>query len=526
MKNNNSQEIRALEIKAILSQPRQKFQGVGAGIHDKVLYYGTNVHHNKKELTAIITSDRKIYFFWDDENDEIRDEFGLNFRYDFFGDLLKYDVSNETIKNFLENKETKTSIKEAFYIILEKQKTLVWHYEPGYSEAIACDILSSYFIPIFASKGRAFFNADAGFGKTQQLSVYAGLSFHPLLSGNMSGASIYRIIESIKPTILVDDFDKIPEEQKTSFDQSLRVGYKKGLKAIRTDDKRPIGFDLYSHMVINNIGGMDEVSESRCTKHNLMKCPNNFNPKEAQDETDKWQNDRDRLWVCGLSNWKEVQENYKTIKIDKLRNRELERDKATLTIAKMVSPVIYEKVLSYLLKCNEERAKTEVEYDWFFQVVKWWKTQKCPLWIKPATIAEEIASDCIASSEEDFSYKKQLKSLAWHIGKNMKKFPIIKTRLMNGYCEYYLTEENWKRIVRAKGWEVVFELVEQSPLTTPTTLTTLTTPNTPKKEDKNCENEEMPLNASMGEKVGVLGVLSGLSGDKGATGKEKKEAVS
>ena len=494
-------EMKDLQIKAILgTQKRQPFMGAGAGIHKGEMYYGTNIFHGRNDKTAVLTSDRKLYVDWGENENDIRDIFELNYRFDFFGDLLDYDISYEAIKAFLDGKEKDLGLKACYEIILAKQKECVWHYAEGFHETIACSILSTYYIPVFAAKGRDFFNADMGFGKTQELAVYSGLAFHPLSSGNMSGASVYRVIESIKPTILIDDYDKIPEEQKQCFDQSLRVGYKRGLKAIRADDKRPMSFDLYSHMVINNIGGLDEVSESRCTKHNLLKCPEDFNPPAAQEEAPKWQKERDALYTCGLLHWKEVQAAYNTIKVP-LRNRYLERDKATLTIASMVAKDVYDKVMAYIQATNTTREKKDLENDWAYQLLKHWKELPQPCWKKPAELAEEIASVCLTSEKPTSEkpnpyYKKDLKGLSWHVGKFLNKFPIIETKMASGYMTYYLTEENWLRIVKAKGLEIMFALADVSTLTTLTTPTPLSTTTTP-------ENSQ---------KSGVLGVLSGGKG--------------
>jgi len=183
-------EQRDFNIKALLSQKRQPFQGVGAGFHNGVLYYGTSIQDNGKDKTAVITSDKKIYVAWNPEHDEIKNIFGLNYRFDFFGDLLKYDISYKAVNAFLYGEPEDVGLKGAYDLIFEKQRHYVWHPDAGYHETISCSILSTYFIQVFASKGRDEFVAEKESGKTQQLNVYTGLVFHGLPSGNISGASV------------------------------------------------------------------------------------------------------------------------------------------------------------------------------------------------------------------------------------------------------------------------------------------------------------------------------------------------
>jgi hypothetical protein len=477
------QEQRNFAIKSLLAQKRVPFQGVGAGLHNDEMYYGTTIYNDSKELTAIVTSEKKIYIAWSEEKDEIKNKFGLNYRFPFFGDLLKYDWSYKSINRFLYDKPEDSGIKKAFDMILKKQKHFVWHPDPGYHETIACSILSTYFIPVFASKGRDLFNAELESGKTQQMNVYAGLAFHPVFSGNISGASIYRIIESVKPTSLTDDFDKVPDEQKTSFDQSYRTGYKKGMKAIRSDDKRPMGFDLYAHQVVNNIGGLDDVSESRSCKHTLMKCPETFNAPEIENEIDKWHEERDLLYTCGLLHWKEVQEAYNSLKETSLKNRALEIDKANLAIAKLAG--VYDKVLGYITANNVRRKMQDLGTNWFYQVLVWWKDHAIDKWTSAATAADGIVDVCIDLQADSPYYKKERRTLVWHIGKFLGRYPIIKSKMSRGTKQYFMTEKVWRQVVRARGFEQVFNLSDLCPPPTPHTPQQPPTPLTPLKKGGN-----------------------------------------
>lgn len=500
-------------VKALLSQDRRKFQGIGTGVLNNVFYIGTSIDDN----TAIITNKHEVFMRWNNKSDEIKEQFGLDYRFEFWGDLLEFDWSYSSIQEFLFNLELESpGLPKCFEAILEKQKQFIWHFQKGYHETIACSILSTYFMPVFPTKGRDFFNAQMGSGKTQQASIYAGLAFHALPSGNISGASVYRVIESIKPTIIVDDYDKIPEEQKQQFEQSLRVGYKKGLKAIRADDKRPMGFDLFAHMVLNNIGGLDEVSENRCTKHSLMKCPDDFKAENLQNEIEKWQAIRDMLYTTALFEWEKVKDCYNALQVPALSSRDLERDKATLTIANLCD--CYDLVLEYLLESNRVRKITAVEDDWFYHLLKWWNGLiVLPKKYSAKDMANNIAWECLGNPED----KEKIRSLAWHIGKFLSSYPIIKTSIYEGSKVYELTQENLWRIASAKGYN---EMLGVSPPTPPTQPNQLNTPNPPNTLKKDIEKPKIGLNADLEHSGGGYGGYGGDRGQEGLISEKPKEA--
>ena len=502
-----NQELLSKNIKSLIENPdvyealqkkKNKSQGIGAGIWNNTLYFGTTIDVGGKERTAIITSNKKVYVNYGRKNEkgnEIKKLFGLNYRFEFFGDLVNFDWSNESISEFIFGTPEDIGILGCYELILEKEKKYVWHPQEGYHETIACDILSTYFIPLFSSKGRTFFNAEKGSGKTQQSNIYAGLAFHPLFSGNISGASTYRIIESVKPTLIIDDFDKIPEEQKISFDQTLRVGYKKGARAIRTDDKRPIGFDLFSHMIINNIYGLDDVSESRCSKHILERCPTKFNAIDIENAINDWQKERDLLYTNALLHWEEVKETYDNLEVPELFGRERERDSATLAIAKLVG--VYDKVKNYLILNNGKRSESDLENDFAYHLLFYIKNElEREEYVEKTAkdFAEAISNECITIPHDSQFYKKEAGKLAWQIGKLFTRMEhAVPSGMTMGRKRYKVDKISLERIAWSKGYSSALGL--DKPELAPPNPTNTT----------NYTNQPNPPNLT--EKTGGQGVL-------------------
>lgn len=537
------------DVYQALEKERAIYQGVGAGFHNGTLYFGTTLHINGIDRTAVITSKeingKRVFVDFgikSDKGNEIKDGFGLNYRFDFYSDLIQYDWSYESIKEYLFGTPKNIGLKACYNLILEKEKQFMWHAQKGYHETIACDILSSYFVPLFSAKGRTFFNAEKGSGKTQQSNLYAGLAFHAVFSGNITGASTYRIIESVKPTMIVDDFDKIPEEQKISFDQTLRVGYKKGAKAIRTDDKRPMGFDLFSHMVINNIGGLDEVSESRCSKHTLEKCPNEFKAIDIENTLKLWQKERDLLYTNALLHWEEVEDAYNKLDVPELVARERERDAGTLAIAKLVG--VFEIVKRYLLENNSRRNDTDsIENDFTFKLLSYLKEQisvksngvqkDAKLEMKSQELAEAISEDCITADKGNPSlYKKERTKLATEIGKFLSRMPsAIPKKIRDGYCIYIITYEGVKRLAHSKGLTKALNLdepvlpIQDTYATLPTEPTEPTEDTLPTESELKKENKIIENNSSSFKEKETTSGASGVQWGETRSGTGEKESL-
>jgi len=522
----DAEKQKKFKIEQFLSEEKPIFQGIGAGIHDGQMYFGTNVYRGNKIFTAIIVSNKKIFIdFGEKDRNEIKENFGLNYRFDFFGDNLAYDWANIgpfSISEFLESAKEPPSFRELYDEILAIQKKVIWHYEPAFHEWTACDLLATYFNEIFSARGRTFHCAEKESGKTTQLLLYKELAFHPLASGNISGASIYRTIESCKPTILIDDYDAIPDEQRVSTEQSLRVGYKKGMRAIRCDDKRPIGFDIFSHMLINNCGGLDDISESRCSVHTFMKKPNNVELESLNKLKIDWQLLRNKLYYMGLSRWQEVQAVYSTLAVEQLHNRELENDLPVLAIAKLVGDDVFESVLDYVIKRNRERAQKSNEDDFRVAVLGFLKiklAEQKRVRIRSREIAEALLEEQKGIGADDKNYGRELRAFSKLIGEFLsKQSPYIMRKMIHGAWNYELEHNGWTSVVQTKGWLNLFDLTD-APTTQPNPPNQPTQPNQPNQPTQtNLIQLEEKKESSTEE--GGLGVLGGLTGVGGGSAKD------
>lgn len=72
-------------------------------------------------------------------------------------------------------------------------------------------------------------------GKTRKQELYNAHWHAPFRTGNSTSAVLFRAIEKYHPSILIDEFDSLSEDQRQAIFNIINNGYQKGLKAHRVE---------------------------------------------------------------------------------------------------------------------------------------------------------------------------------------------------------------------------------------------------------------------------------------------------
>jgi len=439
-------ELEELRIKTLLEKEKPVFKSLGMGLHNGVFYFGTKIYDEKGDAyDTVVTSDKTTYVNWN-SNNQIKNKFGLVYKWPFFDGILDMQWSNAGIKKWLYDSSVNIAINEIFNKVLEKNKFFMDYQDERWHKFVALDIISSYFTEIFECKGRTIFSQEHGSGKSRQCELYKMLAFNSAMSIDWTESAIFRSIESTKSTIIIDNFDEIPEELRKSMMSVFRA-YRKS-KTVRTEGEKkrqPLGFDLFTSMILNNILGLDEVSEDRARKPKLLKSKNmEIVNKKINQKSPEWQELRDDFYICALQNWKIVLETYEKMKEERLIGRELEVYEDILVLARVINNELYEEMLNLILSEIEQKKIRELSRDYLYlgmkAVLETLEREKTTEeWIRITDIADEVARTLWDSEGKDFEKKKR--GVTIYLGKVLKNNPLFKGRMYNGTSQYYFKLE-------------------------------------------------------------------------------------
>ena len=125
--------------------------------------------------------------------------------------------------------------------------------------------LHTYFLDCFLISPRlAIRSATHRCGKTTFLDIVSHLALRALASANVTAASVFRVIEACRPTLLIDEADTfLPEADELRG--VINSGHRKGGAVIRTvgDDHEPRKFSTYAACAIALIGKLPTTLHDR-----------------------------------------------------------------------------------------------------------------------------------------------------------------------------------------------------------------------------------------------------------------------
>jgi putative DNA primase/helicase len=133
------------------------------------------------------------------------------------------------------------------------------------AETVAVWVLHTYCYNAFMISPRlAITSPEKGCGKTTLLDVLGCLVARPLPTSNATVGAIFRVVETMKPTLLMDEAETfLPENDELRG--ILNTGHRKGGSVLRCvgDDHEPRTFSTWAPAAIAAIGKLPDTIEDR-----------------------------------------------------------------------------------------------------------------------------------------------------------------------------------------------------------------------------------------------------------------------
>jgi len=250
--------------------------------------------------------------------------------------------------------------------------------EYGAYDFFPCWIIGTYIFEDFDSFPYVYLHAPKRSGKSKTLLLTSKLAKDSINSVNVSQASVYRVLEERRPTLLIDEADYLSSEEKAELYKILNAGYKKGASVLRCDTVgKKIEIKEWNVYCPKMLASVDELKEQfidRCITFPLLRSRNkeiaNSVVKENIDDKGiKWE-----VWRSGIEEYANkikglILKNLEEIDADKRMEEIIGRDRELwlpiLSIGKTLEPEVYASLINLALEKvarTKEQEKETIEH--------------------------------------------------------------------------------------------------------------------------------------------------------------------
>jgi putative DNA primase/helicase len=161
------------------------------------------------------------------------------------------------------------------------------------ADAIALWLQHSWTVNHFQISPRlAFYSPTMGCGKTTALSVISKLARRAMLAISISPAAVFRVMESVQPTLIIDELKKFLETG-SEMHGLLNAGHGKGMDVVRVlgDQLELRTFKVFGAVAVGTLGSLPDDLQDRAIVIKMQR-------KLASDTVAQFRDDRaDHLLV-------------------------------------------------------------------------------------------------------------------------------------------------------------------------------------------------------------------------------------
>ncbi len=277
----------------------------------------------------------------------------------------RWDYSD--IDDYGKNEQSLT-FPEIYNIVSKEFKYYVDYVDTRYYKLLACFTIYTYFYPLFFNAPILQFWGEMRTGKTKNLSLLEAMCFNPVNSANISSASVFRLTEARRATIMFDESeDLMTSDRSRDIRNMLLAGTGRSGETYRqekgTDDSfKTMTFKVFSPKVIANIAGIDMPALlSRIIRISCIATKNRDKDNRCVElEDKKWQTIRNQLYRLLLTRFEEVSSIRDTITSNIISGRSLYIWQGILSVAKLADIEVYNDLIT-LATDNKEELEAEIE---------------------------------------------------------------------------------------------------------------------------------------------------------------------
>lgn len=510
------------EVKQYLKEERPKYQSLGCGFHNGEYYFGTKLWKEGIGYSAIITNKKELFInkrvkFANQVlgDNEIKKDFGLNYKDDFYDEGLEYIFSNKAIDKFLMNDTKETTLENIYKELVKILKEYIYFEDERKYKVVALYRIAGFFMPIWRARARLFLYAEYGSAKSRLSNILHNTGFNSVNLGDWTLPFLQRMIESTRGETHIDDFETLDEDKQKATKRLVKTGYMKGMKAGKTGDKsrRPEIFDLFNTTTLNNTEGLDFISNDRCITIRIPKIADKKYDKEPDFKDGRWKELRDNLYIIGLKYAEEVEISYNLINSTLLKGRMFSIIKPELAIANLISPSLFQEIEEWWRDESEQREYKELVDDWEFRAYE--KIYRMVVENKLNDyffLYDDVVLPLLNEMYSEFDLSKYKLKMSSMVGRILTRNPIFKSRKVNGKTQYFVNKDALIRYLKANRLHNHIAGYNSTNTTTSTTSTSSTS-STKLVEDVECVEDVVSETALPQAKKELLSFIENNSKD-------------
>lgn len=325
---------------------------------------GTQLRVVYEELPFVVTSEREGFLLSEAEAENRK------LYYRTVPSLMSKRWTDKAIKDFTSGKSPKIDPKDLFERTRERFDYYLDWPNDFYYDFFALYVTSTYFFPLFPHQPIIFLTGETGSGKSKAIDVIEQMAFNTIKSAHISDASIYRLVESNRPTLLLDESERLMyEEQNLMLINLLLASTGTGAKVYRMEkdtlgNQVPKAFETKSPKVVANIKGIKtEALLSRCIRFDFVpfkdETKGNRDPDANDKEMEKIRHDH---YLLLLTRWKEIKKTFDTLPpVASLSGRPLKLWSPILTMAQFFENHgvvgLFQRTVDFATKAAEDYAR-------------------------------------------------------------------------------------------------------------------------------------------------------------------------
>jgi len=353
----------------------------------------------------------------------------------------------EDVDNYLGGETDEVDVYKELYLPIKSiYEENIDFYKPEYGVILTIWTIGTYFFSLFDSYPYILLTGTKGSGKTKVEDLASYLAFNAQKTNNATPASVFRLCEANRCTLLIDEGEMLRSSNYGSdLLLILNSGYKSGgtITRVNNETGKVEQFDVYSPKMIAAIQEIDSTLFSRCLSITMVKTADaEIGNSRINKRTADWFKIRDRLYRYMLTKFQEIEERYHEEYTNEISCRNYELWSPLLAIARHIDTYndgnsIYEKLLNY---AKQDKDQDSMLDSWHTALLEGLREL---VGISNQYLVRDIRNAMVSKLESDEG--EYVKS-RW-VGSALKRFGFQRGPRKNEGNTYYLDEKKVKDLL-------------------------------------------------------------------------------